>query len=211
VQRLFETDTKVGVFLDSFSPRIERREGGEVKMIDLTMRVQPLTTELASTLAGDGLIKKSLFRLDDASPLPNIKSVAFNLSVAKQRLEIHAAPDYPVPSIAIDAVEISEIRARTQKGVDGWGLVFYGSFGPASKAELEFVQRWYTEQQFISFFEAEPSLELESERDAQHGDVENDADDPSQATQDAQREVGARQRTISHARGKKANGSAAHA
>lgn len=211
MQRLFDVE-KVGLFLDSFSPRIEKRESEEVKLLDLTLRLQPLTPELASALAGDGLIKKSLYRLDDGSPLPNIKSIAFNLSVARQLLTIYAAPDVETPSIALDQVEISDIRARTEKGVDGWGLVFYASFGPVSKVELEFVQRWYTGQQFVTFHEAQPSLDLEA--DDQPRRPAPELDDPrddaaSQATQDAQREVGARQRTFSHARGKgKANGAA---
>lgn len=197
-QRLFDSE-KVGIFLDGFGPRIEKRKGDEVKLLDLTLRVQPLTPALATTLAGDGLIKKSLFKMTDSTPLPNLKSVSFDVHVPRQVLQIFAAPDTEVASIALDQVEISDLRARTEKGVDGWGLVFYASFGPVSKQELEFVQRWYTAQQFVTFSLADPTLDFESDEAPVQNAEELGTDPPSAATDEAQRSVGARQNLHSHA------------
>ena len=84
MQRLFDTDEKIGIYCDSFNPRIEKRKDGETKVIDLTLRVQPLTPELAATIAGgDNLIKKTLFKLTDGAVVRDLNSVAFEISMPR--------------------------------------------------------------------------------------------------------------------------------
>lgn len=61
--RLFDTDKKVGIFLDDISPRVEKRKGEEIKLVDLALRVQPLTVELAAAVsAGSAALAPRILR-----------------------------------------------------------------------------------------------------------------------------------------------------
>lgn len=159
-ERLFQ-GRQVGLFLDDLGPRVQKnKHGDEVHFADLALRLHPLTPEMASAL--DEQIRGTLFRRTTAEPVPHLKSVEFNFGIARQVMRVAAAPDTN-ETIAIDHVAISGIRARTEKGVDGWGLVFRGSFGPLDKRELEFLWDWYTKQKFVTFDEADPSLDFEDD------------------------------------------------
>jgi hypothetical protein len=162
--RLFDDD-KIGCYLDDIGHRVEKTaDGKEHKMIDLTLRVQPFTPELANALDPD--VRALLFTLGDAAPKPLIKAIELRLPTPRQTLVVHllpaSEPGDPVAQIAFTDVEISGTRARTEKGVDGYGLVFYASFGPVSKEDLEYVCNWHTQQRFVTFVEREPSLDFET-------------------------------------------------
>lgn len=208
-QRLFDTDEKIGVFCDGFHPRLEKQKGGdEVKVIDIAFRVQPFSPELAADLIGDGLIKRTLFRHDDGSQLPGMKSVAFDIYTPRQLMKVFAAPDVEEPSFAFDQVEVTNLKARTEKGIDGWALVFHASYGPVGDRELGQMQAWYTTQRFLTFEEAEPMLEFEADEEGTDADVKAQEAAPTlteetQATHDAKRSTGVRQRTHSHQTKKK--------
>lgn len=171
--KLFETE-KVPMFLDSFAPRLEKRGGDEHTVRDLTLRIQPLTPELASACSGDDLLKRSLFKLTDGEPLPGITSVGFSMAPPRQRLLVYASPDTEAPSIMFDQVRVSKVRARVEKGCDGWALVMHASFGPISKVEAEYIEAWYTTQRFVTFEEAEPTLDFDE------FDTMSDADEKAQ-------------------------------
>lgn len=159
--RLFDFD-KVGCYLDAIGHRVEDQDGTEVKMIDLTLRVQPLTPELAGALDRD--VRTLLFT--GADPKPKIKTLEFKLAVARQLARVFLLAEDETPQIAFTDVEISSVRARTEKGVDGFGLVFYASFGPVGKDELEYICNWYTQQRFITFDPQEAALDLAHEAPA---------------------------------------------
>lgn len=213
---------KVPMFCDGIAHRLEKRKtGDEVKVVDLTLRIQPFTNELASTINQDeyGAVKRMLFNLITGEANDDLRSVEFVATSDRQRLICFATPDTEVPSIAFDQVKVKKIRARTQKDVAGWALYVYVSFGPLGKSELEYVNDWYTKQRFVSFEEAEPSLDFEdddltdADEKARHAAppppmwdddeaaVEEPTDD-SPATVDAKRSVGVNRPLHSH-QGKK--------
>jgi hypothetical protein len=156
--RFFDTD-KIGCYLDDIGHRVEKtKDGKEIRMVDLTLRVQPLTAELAGSLDAD--VRALLFNMGDALPKGKIKAIHFNLPVAKQAIDVHLLPTGEEGAILIPDVEISDVRARVEKGVDGYALVFYASFGPVGKAELEYVVGWHTQQRFLTFRPQEPALDF---------------------------------------------------
>jgi hypothetical protein len=161
-----------------------RKDGNEVKVIDLTLRVQPFTAQLASALDPDyyGFVKRHLFALGDGSPITDLKAAEFRSTSDRQLLTVFASPDTSKASIAFDQVKIGKVRARTEKGIDGWTLVIKASFGPVGRAELESVNAWYTEQRFVTFEEAEPSLEFAEEG---KGDDDDDDDEDQPAAREA--------------------------
>ena len=80
--RLFDVD-KVGCYLDAIGHRVEKtKDGKEIKMVDLTLRVQPFTSELA--VAFDPDVRALLFNMGDALPRQKLKAIHFALTVPKQ-------------------------------------------------------------------------------------------------------------------------------
>ena len=157
--RLFDTD-RIGCYLDHIDHRIEKTsEGDEIKMIDLTLRVQPFTPELAVALDPD--VRALLFTMTDAAPKPKIKALSFELTVPRQALAIYLMPESEVGALALADIEISGLRARTEKGVDGFGLVFYASFEHSNSEELEYLCEWLTQQRFLTFTAQQQALPFE--------------------------------------------------
>jgi hypothetical protein len=155
--RLFDLDT-VGCYLDAIDHRLEKtKDGTETKVIDLTLRVQPLTPELAAALDPD--VRALLFTLGDARPKPKIKAVQFALTIPRQSLTVHRLPELD-GSIVFSDCEIGDVRARTEKGVDGLALIFYAAYGPASPRDLEYVCDWHTQQRFVTFHPQAPTLDF---------------------------------------------------
>jgi len=156
--RLFDDD-KVGCYLDAIRHRlVKQKNGDEVKMIDLTLRVQPFTPGLAVALDPD--VRALLFSLGDATPKPKLAAVHFALTVPRQQLHIGLLPEMAEQIVLCDC-DISRVRVRTEKGVDGFGLVFYVSYGPPSARELEYVCDWHTQQRFVTFNPQQRALALE--------------------------------------------------
>lgn len=182
MQRLFSVP-KVGLFLDGFGPGIEKRRDEQVKIIKATFRLQPFDAKLATAI-DDGLsdnsgVRAALFKLSSVEPKPHIARLNFGLSCPRQNMEIFASPDTDESRIALLQVKIGGVYARTQKDMDGYAFVFNGSFGAVDRATLEFLQHWYQSQQFVTFTEAEPSLEF-SETETE--DDENEPADPIMPT-----------------------------
>jgi hypothetical protein len=155
--RLFDDDN-VGCYLDDIGHRVEKtKDGKEIKMVDLTLRVQPFTSDLAVSLDPD--VRALLFSLSDATPKPKLKEVRFRLTVPKQQLLIRMLPELAEQIVLCDC-EITDVRARTEKGVDGYGLVFYAAYGPASPRDLEYVCDWLTQRRFVTFQPEQPALDF---------------------------------------------------
>lgn len=184
MQRLFSVP-KIGLYLDGFAPGMEKRRDESVKIIKATFRLQPFDAKLATAI-DDGLsdnsgVRAALFKLSSVEPKPHIERLNFSLSCPRQNMEIFASPDTDESRIALLQVKIGSVYARTQKDVDGYAFVFTGSFGPLDRATLEFLQHWYTSQQFVSFSESEPSLEFSEEVNE-----DDDLEDPPFANSQAQ-------------------------
>jgi hypothetical protein len=157
--RFFDTD-HIGCYLDDIGHRVEKtKDGKEIRMVDLTLRVQPLTVELAQSCDPD--VRSLLFSLSDALPKGKIKAIHFALPVPRQAVAVRLVPEVDDAAILIPDVEISDVRARVEKGVDGYALVFYASFGPVSARDLEYLCTWHTQQRFATFQPQEPALNFE--------------------------------------------------
>ena len=157
--RVFDDD-KIGCYLDDIGHRVEKtKDGKEIRMVDLTLRVQPLTAELAQALDPD--VRALLFNMGDALPKGKIKAIHFALVVPRQALTVRLVPESDDAALLIPDVEISDVRARVEKGVDGYALVFYASFGPVSARDLEYLCTWHTQQRFVTFHPQEPALNFE--------------------------------------------------
>lgn len=186
-QRLFNV-SKVGLFCDSYVPGMEKRKGNnEVKVLTLTLRVQPFDAKLAGAIddgiGEDSNVRATLFRLNNPEPKPHLQRVNFTLGCPRQNLIIFASPDTTDSRIALGQVKIAGTYARTEKNVNGYAFVFKASYGPAGRTEQEFIHEWMLSQRFVTFEESEPSLEFESDG--------ADEDDLTDADEKA-REVAAR-------------------
>lgn len=156
--RFFDADA-VGVYLDAVTLRLEKTKDSEDKVIDLTLRVQPFTPDLAVAVHPD--VRALLFTLSDATPKPLIKSTELRLASDRQRVTCSLFPEEQNPRFIFRHVEISDPRVRTEKGVDGYALIFYATIGPLDRDQLEYIVSWYTEQRFLSFEEEQPALEFD--------------------------------------------------
>jgi hypothetical protein len=154
---------KIPLYCDAVNHRLETRRDREIKVVDLKLRVQPFTAQHASGLDADlAFVKKVLFRTTDGAAVAHYKNIEFKPPTGdRQLLTVFASSDTVKPTIAFDQAKIRKMFVRTEKGVDGWALILRLTFGPVDKAELEYVNAWYTEQRFVSFQEAEPSLDFD--------------------------------------------------
>ena len=160
--RFFDTD-RVGAYLDAVTLRLEKTKDTEHKVIDLTLRVQPFGSELAASLHPD--VRALLFTGDaDGAPKPLLKAVELRLTdVPHQHIECALLAEDSVGIFTLRDAEISDPRVRTEKGVDGYALIFYATIGPVGRDELEYVVNWYTGQRFLTFSEAQVPLNFDGE------------------------------------------------
>ena len=168
MQQLFSVP-KVGLFLDGYTPGVEKRRGEDVKILTLSLRIQPFDHKLAGTL-DDGIgddtnVRPSLFSLNSGDPKPHINRVNFGLFVPRQQLHVFASPDTDTASRCFDQVKCFGFYARTQKDANGFAFCFKASFGPVGRDEQEYVHDWLLTQRFVTFEEAEPSLEFDTDAD----------------------------------------------
>lgn len=162
MERLFNGDKKIGVFLETYGPLEEKRRGETVKVLNLVIVVKTLTAEMASDIqVGDGIVKNELFSASTGEPKVGIRSVAFDVAVPRQTITLFATPDSPASSNAVTQAKVSKLRARMAKDDNAWDLVFHAQFGPVGKKELEFIHRWKGTQMFAQFEESEPLFEDE--------------------------------------------------
>jgi hypothetical protein len=160
----FFDDDKIGCYLDDIGHRVEKtKDGKEIPMVDLTLRVQPFTVDLAAALDVD--VRDLLFNRGDALPTAKLKSIHFKLPVPRQGLAVYLLKEVDDGAIFLPDVEITDPRARVEKGVDGYGFVFYASFGPVGRDELSYLVGWHTQQRFITFTPHEPALNFKGADD----------------------------------------------
>jgi hypothetical protein len=166
--RLFDTD-RVGCYLDGVNLRLEKTKDNEHKVIDLTLRVQPFTPELANALHPD--VRALLFTMNSATPKPLLKAVALNLAdVPTQHIDAFLLPEETdAAGFTLMDAEIGDLRVRTEKSVDGYALIFYATIGPVGKDELEYVTNWYTQARFLTFREAQATMDFSAKAE---GDTE---------------------------------------
>jgi hypothetical protein len=160
--RFFDVD-RVGAYLDAVTLRLEKTKDTEHKVIDLTLRVQPFDSTLAAALHPD--VRALLFTGDsDGTPKQLLKAVELRLSdVPHQHIECWLLAEDSGSVFTLRDAEISDPRVRTEKGVDGYALIFYATIGPVGRDELEYVVNWYTQVRFLTFTEAQVPLNFDDE------------------------------------------------
>jgi hypothetical protein len=173
---------KVGAYVDEYKATSEKRkERGEVAVLCLTLRIQPLDHKLATAM--DQMVRTSLFKLTgNADPLTHIKATEFHFPFERQIVTVFATPDTSKPSIVFDQVRIMSVRARTEKGVDGYALIIKAQF-EHEPSQLMFVDKSKHTQIFITTEEAEPMLD-----DIVPEDDEDDDDAQGELTMEAPEE-----------------------
>lgn len=198
------TVAKIPMYCESIAHRMEKRKDHDVKVVDLALKIQPFTPQLAAALNQDeyGFVKRTLFKMSNGDPTVDLRSVEFRPPSDRQDLLCFAAPDINNKSISLTHAKITKIRARSSKDANGWVLYVNVSFGPLSKEELMWVNDFYTAQSFITFRESEPSLEFtddDSDADAEPDGggrpapmFDDDAADSMPVEGRTAREVGAR-------------------
>src|SRR4051812_14754356 len=160
-QRLFAT-AKVPLFLDSITHGTEKRKGEDVKIVTLSLRVQPFDAKLASSVddgvQSDNGLKPLLFSLNTAEPKGLVRRLDVALACPRQQLIVFASSDTTKESIAFDQAKVTGTYARTQKDINGYAFCFRASFGTVGRRELEFIQDWHLSTRFVTFQQAEPGL-----------------------------------------------------
>lgn len=172
-QRLFKTG-KIGMFVDSYNPGVEKRRGETVSVLTVKFRVQPFDSKLATLLddgvGGDSNIKPTVFSLSNGDPKPNFTRHDFRLStLPRQNLEIFAAPDTEASRVMLTQAKISGCYVRTQKDISALAFAFKATFGPVGRDELELIHSLHRSQTFITFDEAEPLLDEEEDGESDEG------------------------------------------
>lgn len=179
-QRLFKAG-KIGCFVDSYGPGVEKRRGEVVSTITVKLRVQPFDSKLATALdAGVGdesNIRATVFALNTSEPKPNFTRHDFKLGLVRQNLSIFASPDTEEARVMLPQAKITGTYVRTQKDVSALALVLKATFGPVGRDELELIHSLHRSQAFITFEESEPLLE-EEEDDEEGEDADVKAQQP---------------------------------
>lgn len=177
-QRLFNTG-KVGAFVDTYSPGVEKRRGETVSVLTVKFRVQPFDAKLASSLdqgvGGDSNIRPTVFSLNTTDPKPNFTRHDFRLALERQNLLLFAAPDTDQSRVALTQAKISGCYVRTQKDMNALALCFKATFGPVGRDELELIHSLHRSQTFVTFEEAEPLLDGEDDGDDELSDADEKA------------------------------------
>lgn len=164
--RFFDVDM-VGAYLDAVTLRLEKTKDSEQKVIDLTLRVQPFNADLAMALHPD--VRALLFTGDsDGAPKPLLKAVELRMTdIPSQHIDCALLPEGDGVSVfRLRDAELSDPRVRTEKGVDGYALIFHATIGPVGRDELEYVVNWYTQARWLTFSEAQIPMDFEDADDA---------------------------------------------
>lgn len=171
--KLFDVK-KIGLTCDTITHTTEKRQDGEIKVIQLRLRVAPFDSKLAAALHPD--VRTTLFKLGHPDAHPHLARVNFSLGVPRQFMELYATPESPAATMGFDHVKITGVYARTQAGMNNmFVLAFDATFGPVSDKELGFCEAWRKTMKFGNFEEAEASdLFIEE------GEDDDDADDTGQ-------------------------------
>lgn len=180
-QRLFDIN-KIPVSLMDYQPGTERRRGETVKILTLSLKVQPFDSKMA-TAVDDGLkndagVKDALFKASNGEPKKHRTRVNFDLGCTQQNLIMFASTDTAESRMAFTQCRIGGVYVRTSKNVNAYAFCFRASFGPVGRDEMEFVHAWLGGQLAVTFEESQEQLEYDEPADA---DEENGNEDAAPA------------------------------
>ncbi len=153
----------VPAYLDDLAFRVWKdKSGDEHKLIDLALRVEPLTTELAGEIHAD--VKGALFRRSSGEINERLSRVAFNIPIKPQSVAFR--PDRGMkPSFEAEEVKVSRLVAKKDKGSPAWVCTFVISLPDCGADDLAVLQDALYKQHFVTFENAQPGLfDTEDER-----------------------------------------------
>ena len=102
----------VPAYLDDLSFRIWKdKSGDEHKLVDLALRVEPLTTALAGEIHTD--VKGALFRRSSGEINDRLSRVAFNIPIKPQSVAFRGDRKMS-PSFEAEEVKVSRLVARSR-------------------------------------------------------------------------------------------------
>lgn len=165
--RLFDLDA-VPCSLDTLAFRVEKQKGAtEQKVIDLTLRVEPFTIDLASSV--DPAVRKLLFTLQNVRPKSLIHLVELNFPIAKQRLVVQRTDTMladriiGIGDMLFPDAKIHRLRAKVPKERDDYAFLFVATVTDVGPQQLEYLHAWLTESRFVTFAEEQPALRLDDD------------------------------------------------
>jgi hypothetical protein len=184
----------IGLYLDGLDHRvIKDKAGEEMKGVDLTMRIEPLTAELASEIAVE--VRRTLFRLDDVEVVKHLKNATFTkLGIRPHSVEFRPDAKAPV-SLLLDEVKFDAFKARIPKDGAHWVFTFRMTAAHLDGQQLLWLQEGLLKMHYCSFAIATDGLFDDQEQEARLGaaapgphqpDFDDDADEEPQPTEDVE-------------------------
>jgi hypothetical protein len=152
-QRLFSVP-KVGLFLDSYKPAIEKRRGEEVKVIQMTLRLQPFDGKLARAIddgvGEDSNVKVTLFKKErvsvvlDLSQFRKHEVATFMTAFMENLYRLKAREQYRTPMMLVVDEADAIAPQKPQKGEERRSALLVRAGQPAMPPDLMCVRCGYT-------------------------------------------------------------------
>lgn len=156
---MFRTEN-VEVYLARMTHRVGKdKQRNKKTIVDLAFEMRPITIALATELG----IRRHLF-LNEEQVVQDYHSVAFDarkLCPKLQAIGFREAPDMPRHTLVIDRAKVSGIAASKGEKSPAWSLTFKASFDHPGPGELAFLNNNLAERVFLTFTDADPSLQFE--------------------------------------------------
>ncbi len=161
---MFDTE-HIACYLDGLTPRVMKdKTGDEIKVWDLTWRIEPITPILAAEIGDE--VKGTLFRRNDAERNPHIKAVVFNTKPRPQEIVFRPDPVIPEASLVLEECKLSKLTARQPKDGTHWVFTFRATTAHLTGAQLLYLQEALYRQHFLTFGNAAPGLFDDDEKKA---------------------------------------------
>jgi hypothetical protein len=166
--RLFDIDD-VPCTLDGIGHRVEKQKHGhDQKVIDLTLRIEPFTSDLATAV--DPVVRQLLFTVQNVRPKSLIHLVELNYAVPRQRLTVTWSREITGSAIVFTDTKIHRLRAKLPNDADDYAFLFMVTVADIGSQQLDYLHTWLTDVRFVTFTEELPALDL--------GDDEPNDDQP---------------------------------
>lgn len=128
--------------------KTRKMDGEDRRIVALTLFIQPFTPEMADALN----VKRRLFSVNDAEPLPDVLGCELAIAQDYQRMQVRMAPDQTVASIEIPNVEIGPaLKVRKDKEGPIFAAVLRAEMAYPSPNDLMFLASRVNEQDYFTF------------------------------------------------------------
>ena len=159
--RLFDSDD-VPCYLDHIAHRVapEKNEETETKIVDLTLRVELFTPDLATAVHPD---VRALLFTKAGQPKPMIKALEFTMPVPRQRLTVRPIQHEDLGACCLTDVAIAKTRVRTEKNLADFAFLCRASLEVMEPNDLAWICAWLAEVRFVTFDPAHPEFDFEAD------------------------------------------------